>query len=281
MGSISNKIKFSALGAILVPCFGRLALHGTGSEYDFYRYFVPLFVGGLAGYLIGLMRDILVSKNQDLQIANEGLKKEINERNKAENELQLKDLVFEAAITANSTADTKGYLTHVNNAFVKTWGFENKEEVVGKHISEFIKFEEEAEVIITALNETGDWAGEYTALKNNRTTFVANGLATIIKDKSGNVIGYQSSVIDITDRIQKERERENLISELQAALKKIQQLNGLLPLCSYCKKVRDDKGYWNQIDAYIEEHSEVDVSHSICPECADKYYPDMNLYDDE
>jgi len=54
----------------------------------------------------------------------------------------------------------------------------------------------------------------------------------------------------------------------------------LLPICSHCKNIRDDKGYWNQIESYIHEHSEAEFSHSICPECAIKYYPDMDIYDD-
>lgn len=78
-----------------------------------------------------------------------------------------------------------------------------------------------------------------------------------------------------------EREREQLIQELQKAIAEIKVLSGLLPLCSHCKKIRDDKGYWNQVEAYIEKHSDAEISHSICPQCAEKYYPDMGLYDDE
>lgn len=70
------------------------------------------------------------------------------------------------------------------------------------------------------------------------------------------------------------------ITELEATLKEIKTLRGLLPICSYCKKIRDDKGYWNQIEAYIHKHSDAEFSHSICPECAKKYYPDMDLYED-
>jgi response regulator RpfG family c-di-GMP phosphodiesterase len=78
-----------------------------------------------------------------------------------------------------------------------------------------------------------------------------------------------------------ERERDRLIQELQKALLKIRELSGLLPICSHCKKIRDGKGYWNQIEAYIQDHSEAAFSHSICKECAEKYYPDMNLYDED
>lgn len=67
--------------------------------------------------------------------------------------------------------------------------------------------------------------------------------------------------------------REKLIGELQQALDQVKTLSGLLPMCSSCKKIRDDKGYWNQVEVYICEHSEAMVSHGICPECAQKLYP--------
>jgi hypothetical protein len=63
-------------------------------------------------------------------------------------------------------------------------------------------------------------------------------------------------------------------------LTKVKTLSGLLPICSYCKKIRDDKGYWNQIEAYIRDRSEAEFSHSICQECANKYHPDLDIYAD-
>ena len=64
-------------------------------------------------------------------------------------------------------------------------------------------------------------------------------------------------------------------NELQAALSEIKTLSGLLPICASCKKIRDDKGYWNQLELYIRDHSEAEFSHSICPSCADKLYGDL------
>ncbi len=71
-----------------------------------------------------------------------------------------------------------------------------------------------------------------------------------------------------------EAEREQLIVDLRDALKKVKTLSGLLPVCSSCKKVRDDKGYWSQIDAYISEHSDAEISHGLCPDCMKRLYPD-------
>jgi hypothetical protein len=66
-----------------------------------------------------------------------------------------------------------------------------------------------------------------------------------------------------------------LIRELQEALSKVKTLSGLLPICASCKKIRDDKGYWNQIETYIGAHSEAEFSHGICPDCLIKLYPGL------
>jgi len=83
------------------------------------------------------------------------------------------------------------------------------------------------------------------------------------------------SFLDITERKQAEEERERLIGELQEALAKVKTLSGLLPICASCKRIRDDQGYWQQIEAYIRDHSEAEFSHSVCPECAKKLYPEI------
>ena len=64
-------------------------------------------------------------------------------------------------------------------------------------------------------------------------------------------------------------------SELTKALSEVKQLSGLLPICASCKKIRDDQGYWNQIESYIQRHSQAEFSHSICPDCMQKLYPGL------
>lgn len=97
-----------------------------------------------------------------------------------------------------------------------------------------------------------------------------------IADKKDNIIGLSLILIDITNRKQMEQEQDRLISELQKSLEEIKELRGILPICSNCKKIRDDKGYWTQIESYIGKHSEAQFSHAICPDCAEKFY--NNLY---
>jgi transcriptional regulator with GAF, ATPase, and Fis domain len=79
----------------------------------------------------------------------------------------------------------------------------------------------------------------------------------------------------VLERKAAESERERLIFELEAALADVKTLSGLLPICSFCKKIRDDKGYWNQLEAYIQQHSDALFSHGICEECMVKHYSDL------
>jgi len=72
-------------------------------------------------------------------------------------------------------------------------------------------------------------------------------------------------------------QHEQANKKLQLALSEVKALSGLLPICTSCKKIRDDKGYWNQIESFIRDRSEAEFSHGICPDCAKKLYPDMDL----
>jgi PAS domain S-box-containing protein len=104
--------------------------------------------------------------------------------------------------------------------------------------------------------------------------------AVPIKNESGEIVNFIQISRDITDIKKAEKALLEEKNKLAAALAKVKKLSGLLPICSHCKKIRDDKGYWNQIESYIHEHSEAVFSHGICQECAKKHYPDIDLYDD-
>ena len=72
-----------------------------------------------------------------------------------------------------------------------------------------------------------------------------------------------------------EEEKEKLINKLQKSIKEIKTLRGFIPICASCKNIRDDKGFWNQVETYLKKHSEVEFTHSICPVCAKKLYPEL------
>ena len=99
--------------------------------------------------------------------------------------------------------------------------------------------------------------------------------ATIMRNPAGEPLATVCVVSDITERRHAELDREKLIVQLQDAISKIKRLGGMLPICSHCKKIRDDRGYWNQIEMYIREHSEAEFTHGLCPACAEKEYAEL------
>ncbi len=98
--------------------------------------------------------------------------------------------------------------------------------------------------------------------------------ATIIPRDGKNAILV--TLRDSSDRMKAEEERKQLIAKLQEAQSEVKTLSGLLPICASCKKIRDDKGDWGQIEMYIAKHSEASFTHGLCPECMEEYCLDMN-----
>jgi len=99
------------------------------------------------------------------------------------------------------------------------------------------------------------------------------------KIPAGAQVMYGSILRDVTGQKIVEIEQKKLIAELTDALAQIKTLKGLLPICSSCKKIRDDMGYWNTLEKYIMEHSEAEFTHGICPDCIRKYFPEA--FEDE
>lgn len=85
---------------------------------------------------------------------------------------------------------------------------------------------------------------------------------------------FLASLRDITERKWAELERSKLILELEESLAQVKMLSGLLPICASCKKIRNDQGYWQQVEVYISENSDAEFSHGICPDCMKRLYPE-------
>ena len=101
----------------------------------------------------------------------------------------------------------------------------------------------------------------------------------IVKDSHSRTVKIYGVNQDITERKQTEIERERLITELQSAIEHIKTLRGIIPICANCKKIRDDKGYWEQVEAYVSRHTEAQFSHGICPDCMKILYPEFSDYE--
>ncbi len=209
---------------------------------------------------------------------------DITERKKSEealkqNEERYRDL-FDNAPIGYIEVDKEGRITAVNNAELKLLGY-TFEEMIGKYIWDF--------GLETAKKKISDILGGngYPAKGLERDFMRKDGSLVpvliddvLLKDKSGGIIGLRCVHRDIREIKQAKEEKDKLIQELRDALSKVRTLSGMLPICSHCKKIRDDKGYWNQIESYIREHSEAEFSHGMCPECADKLYGNEGWYID-
>ncbi|MFC1824449.1 PAS domain-containing protein [Thermodesulfobacteriota bacterium] len=172
--------------------------------------------------------------------------------------------------------DNKGNVTQANRSFVQMLGYEEEGQVIGKNMTEFT-VREDVPKVISAM-EKGAEKGFIRDLKvigitKDGKNYHASINATLVKSKTGDT-EWIGVVRDTTELAKLEKEKNELIEKLQKALAEVKTLRGILPICSFCKKIRDDKGYWEQVDVYIHKYSEADISHSICPECMKKNYPD-------
>lgn len=105
---------------------------------------------------------------------------------------------------------------------------------------------------------------------------INEGLETRVEERTNELNKANKSMQrEIITRKEIEVEKEALIGELRTSIEQVKTLRGLLPICSSCQQIRDDKGNWNKIDVYIQEHTEVELTHGICPDCAKKLYPDL------
>jgi PAS domain S-box-containing protein len=110
--------------------------------------------------------------------------------------------------------------------------------------------------------------------KNGNWVWVLDRGKVVTWTQDGKPLLMSGTHQDITLRKQAEAEREQLINELKTALADVKTLSGLLPICASCKKIRDDNGYWQQVEGYIQKHSDAKFTHGMCPDCIVKYFPD-------
>ncbi|WP_027359279.1 PAS domain S-box protein [Desulforegula conservatrix] len=113
---------------------------------------------------------------------------------------------------------------------------------------------------------------EYITITGNKT-FNISAIFSPSFSHDGSVSGVIGIFDDISERLHMEKERNLLICELRSSISKVKSLSGLIPICASCKKIRDDNGYWNQLEEYIRKHPDVEFTNGVCPECMKKLYP--------
>lgn len=176
--------------------------------------------------------------------------------------------------------DKYGQYLYVNQEFAKTVCDTTPEYIIGKKIGDVFSKEEANKryAVVKWVFKNGEAKNIEVRVSNpNGETYHLTTVKPIF-DEQDNVTSVICISKEITERIQVEKEREKLIKELQSALEDINTLSGLLPICAKCKKIRDDKGYWNSIEEYIEKHSDASFSHGMCFECSDELYGKEDWY---
>ncbi len=187
-------------------------------------------------------------------------------------EINWRRLLVEESRDSIVVLDQNARVFDVNQRFADMLGY-SKEEVCQLHVwdwdAHFTK--EQISEMIDSVNDSGQHFETQHRRKDG---------SHIDVELSNNGAVYRGQKLifcicrDISHRKKSEKEREELIQRLRDSLAEIRTLRGILPICSFCKKVRDDRGYWQQVDIYIKEHSEADISHSICPDCMKNNFPD-------
>jgi PAS domain S-box-containing protein len=218
--------------------------------------------GNITG-LIGIITDVTeTKKSQDALKASEERFKKISR--------QANDAIVQM--------DNEGKIVYWNRAAEQIFGYAAKE-ALNKDLHTLLapeKYQMEFERQFPLFKRSGTGKAvnttvELEARRKDGSQFeIELSLASYLENEKWHAVGI---VRDISGRKRIEREKEQLIQDLTTALDEIKTLKGIVPICASCKKIRDDRGFWNQLEVYIQEHSEAEFSHGICPDCVKKLYP--------
>jgi PAS domain S-box-containing protein len=240
---------------------------GTGSE----EIAVEAMKAGLDDYVIKSPRHF---SRLPTSVQN-ALKQAQYRKEKADAESNFSRL-FDAVPIGLFHMQPDGKILQVNRAFAEMTGHETAQRVSDRHAAEFFQTPENHRVWRDAIEREGTLLGHETQFRRaDGSLFWVEITARALRDGVSGSIFYEGTVENIDERHAAEEERERLITGLTEALSRVKKLSGLLPICSSCKKIRDDHGYWNQLEVYISEHSDASFTHSFCPECVRRLYPEI------
>jgi PAS domain S-box-containing protein len=206
--------------------------------------------------------------------------RDITQRKKMEEKLRESEerfrRIFEDGPLGMLIADPDYRVLKANKALCEMLGY-TEAELKGRSIGEITHAEDmEKSVGLSKQLLHGEvplFRLEKRYVKKNGDLLWVNLTVTAIRGQEGKELYALGMVENISRRKLAEQERERLVRDLQQALDKIKTLRGLLPMCAWCKKVRNDKGYWQKVETYVQEHSDASFTHGICPECLNKVDP--------
>lgn len=195
-------------------------------------------------------------EEKDKLLQQEREKRKAAEESLKQHKGMLKIALKEMPVIIYAT-DKDGSIIFFNREFEKISGYTGKDILLNPEVTELLVFDGNGSL------QTQDEVQREWSFKSKDGT-----KKTIVWSKASQyfpISGWESWRVGVD------------ITELKEALTRVKVLSGLLPICASCKKIRDDEGYWNQIESYIRDRSDADFSHGICPECKEKLYPELNL----
>ena len=187
----------------------------------------------------------------------------------------LQDRFFDLSIDMLCIAHFSGYFLKLNAAWERTLGF-TREELQSTRMFEFVHPDDrertlEQNRLVRSGGQALGFENRYVCKDGSYRWFRWNAIADIEHQL------IYSAARDITEQKQNEEERELLVRDLQAALAEVKELRTILPICSYCKSIRDDENYWQTVETYIATHSNVQLTHGVCPNCYETVFkPQLN-----
>jgi PAS domain S-box-containing protein len=200
-------------------------------------------------------------------------------RKRAEGAMQFLAAIVESSMDAIYGKSLDGMIVSWNPAAEGLFGY-SAEEIIGRSYSALFPQHRRGEMLdIQAGIRRGDIFGEQETERLHKSGRIIPVAVTVspVKNVAGEIIGASSITRDISRQKQADYERQQLLQSLMAASKQVGTLTGLLPICATCKRIRDDKGYWQQVEAYISQHSEATFTQSVCPACAEQYEREFEL----
>jgi PAS domain S-box-containing protein len=254
-----------------------------------YSFDLSEYVKSPIAWIVSLLALFITSSTltAGLVVFNEGLFKTIASSKQQELALQTSEdrlnLVLEGSQLGFWDWNAVTNEVYFSHTWKEMLGY--TEDEVGNDLSEWDKrvHPDDKEAVYADLNahlegKTPFYENEHRVLcKDGSYKWILDRGQVMSRTEDGKPLRVTGTHADITEKKEIELEKQRLTQELQTALNDVKVLSGLLPICSSCKNVRDDNGYWDKIETYISRHSDADFSHGICPDCAKKLYPDIDF----
>lgn len=244
------KITLMATGGLLLPLIAHIILTATGSQLNPVGHLLPLTVGALAGFTVGLLLDRNLKLVKELRATNSSLQEEVKKKTLSETRYQ--SLFENNHSVILLIKQESGEIIDANSKASEFYGY-SKEQLTNMPITDInlLSMEQIKLEIARAAKEKRSQLYFQHRLQCGDVRDVEVYTGPLLVDDTPCLI---SVIHDITE---------------------LKQLRGIIPICCKCKQIRDDQGYWNQLEQYISEHSDALFSHGICPNCIEREYYDI------